>query len=386
MTEAVLLDLIVGNTTFSSKGDDASGYAIVAQTPGAEPDHFYVVKDGSYRVVAEGSDQKEVGSEALWALEHGKSGEAKALLDWKRDLTHKEGGDDAFGGPLLPRFWTIGSTKQGADSPEAMRLAAISLLAGSMDAKPYLTEIAAAREKASGQRQTDLDLLLAVSAMGAEDPKAGMPAAKRLLEQEPDSAIALGLVGRGYALDQDAAGWLAMLAPRLAKKPTDKDLLSEQTRAYELAKDWKAAQASEQKVLDTGKATASDYNGYAWLGLFHDDLGDDITKAAQQSSQMSKNASFGDLHTLACIYAAQGKTTEARQVLKEAMYAASESEPNSEVWYALGLIYEQYGAKSAALDAYRKVEAHERDDHTYIDPVSTYVLAQGRIGELSKQP
>ena len=386
MAEAVLLDLIVGNTTFSSKGDDASGYAIVAQTPGAEPDHFYVVKDGSYRVVAEGSDQKEVGSEALWALEHGKSGEAKALLDWKRDLTHKEGGDDAFGGPLLPRFWTIGSTKQGADSPEAMRLAAISLLAGSMDAKPYLAEIAAAREKASGQRQTDLDLLLAVSAMGAEDPKAGMPAAKRLLEQEPDSAIALGLVGRGYALDQDAAGWLAMLAPRLAKKPTDKDLLSEQTRAYELAKDWKAAQASEQKVLDTGKATASDYNGYAWLGLFHDDLGDDITKAAQQSSQMSKNASFGDLHTLACIYAAQGKTTEARQVLKEAMYAASESEPNSEVWYALGLIYEQYGAKSAALDAYRKVEAHERDDHTYIDPVSTYVLAQGRIGELSKQP
>jgi hypothetical protein len=30
------------------------------------------------------------------------------------------------------------------------------------------------------------------------------------------------------------------------------------------------------------------------------------------------------------------------------MYAGNMTEPNSEVWYALGLIYEQYGAKAAA--------------------------------------
>jgi hypothetical protein len=48
-------------------------------------------------------------------------------------------------------------------------------------------------------------------------------------------------------------------------------------------------------------------------------------------------------------------------------------------WYTLGLIYEQFGARTAALDAYRRVEAHELDDHTYIDPVSTYLLAQARI-------
>lgn len=52
-------------------------------------------------------------------------------------------------------------------------------------------------------------------------------------------------------------------------------------------------------------------------------------------------------------------------------------------WYELGLIYEQYGARVAALDACGKVEAHELDDHTYIDPVSTYVLAQARIKALA---
>jgi hypothetical protein len=64
------------------------------------------------------------------------------------------------------------------------------------------------------------------------------------------------------------------------------------------------------------------------------------------------------------------------------MQAGNFPEPTSEVWYALGLIYEDYGAKEAALDAYGKVEAHAFDDHAYVDPTSTYVLAQGRIKAL----
>ena len=388
LSESVLLDLVVGNTTFTSKGDDQHGWSVIAQGSGSAPEHNFVVKeDGAYRIVAGGNSNTEdngpVGLETLWALGNGKPELAKALLDWKRDLTHRAGADDPFEGALLPRFWTIGSSKPGADSPEAMRLAAISLLAGSMDAKPYLAEISAARDTATGQRQTDLDLLLAVSANYAEQPALGLPAAQRLLEQEPDSTLALQLVSQAYILENDAAGLQAMLRPRIEKKPDDHDLLSQQVRACEIAHDFKAAQAAQQKVLDSGKATASDYNSYAWIGLFHDAFGDDIVKAAQQSSQMLKNSSFDVLHTLACIYAVQGKTSEAREVLKQAMDAGSIIEPDSSVWYALGLIYEQYGAKSAALDAYRHVQAHELDDHTFIDPISTYVLAQDRIHALA---
>ncbi len=389
MTPSVMLDLIAGNMTFTSKGDDQHGYAVIATMPGSEPDHTWVVKeDGAYRMVAGDKDRPDdnapLGTEVLYALDHNNPAAAKAMLDWRRDLTHKQGGDDPFGGPLLPRFWTIDSLKPGADSPAAMRLAAISLIAGSMDAKPYLAEISAARDKATGEAQTDLDILLAVAAMYAEQPAIGMPAAQRLLDQEPDSVLALSLVGQGYALQHNPTAWLAMLAPRLARKPDDHDLLVQQTLAYQLANNWTSAQATEQKVLDSGKATAADYNGYAWIGLFHNDLGDDITKAAQESAQLSRNSSFAELHTLACIYAAQGKTTEARKVLEEAMYAGNQVAPNSAVWYALGLIYEQYGAKSAALDAYKKVQAHENDSRTYIDPADTYILAQTRVAALSK--
>jgi Flp pilus assembly protein TadD len=112
-------------------------------------------------------------------------------------------------------------------------------------------------------------------------------------------------------------------------------------------------------------------------------VGEDALKAAQHSTEVSKNSTFADLHTLACIYAAEGRTTEARQTLDQAMYAGNQPQPNSEVWFALGLIYEQYGATDAALAAYRRVQAHEFDDHTYIDPEATYVLAQARIQALT---
>lgn len=389
MSESVLLDLIAGNTTYSAKGDDQAGWSVISQTPGAAPEHTYVVKeDGAYRIAAgeknDTDDNVPAGNEVLWALAHGSAAEAKALLDWKRDLTHRQGGDDPLEGPLLPRFWTVGSSKPGADSPEAMRLAAISLLAGSMDAKPYLTEIAAERDKASGQSQEDLDLLLAISAIDAEQPAIGLAAAKRLMDEEPDSVRALSLAGHAYGMLNDPQGLQALVTPRLLKKPGDRDLLYEQGEVYKIAHDFESAQKNQQKILDSGKAERGDYNEYAWLGLFHNDLGDDITKAAQQAVQMGNNSGFNEMHTLACIYAAQGKTTEARQVLRDAMYAGNMAEPNSAVWYALGLIYEQYGEKQAALDAYRRVQAYEFEEGTYIDPTSTYVLAQDRIRKLSQ--
>ena len=233
LAEPVMLDLIAGNMTYTASGDDATGHTIIVTTPGGEDNHFYVTReDGAYRVVADDHDFVPVGIYVLYLLDQKNTKAAKALLDWKRDLTHKEGGDDDFAGPLLPRFWTVDSSKPGADSPEAMRLAAISLLADSMDAKPYLAELMNDREKATGQRQIDLDLLIAEAADGAEQPAIALPAAQRLLEQEPDSLTALRLAGEAYAVNNDSKDWLAMLAPRLAKKPKDHDLLGEESRAY----------------------------------------------------------------------------------------------------------------------------------------------------------
>lgn len=93
---------------------------------------------------------------------------------------------------------------------------------------------------------------------------------------------------------------------------------------------------------------------------------------------LGNSSSFAELHTLACIYANQGKTSEARELLLKAMNAANLSEPNSAVWYGFGANYEQYGVNDAAISGYRKVEKPEGE----VGPTDTYFLAQNRLNAL----
>jgi hypothetical protein len=146
-------------------------------------------------------------------------------------------------------------------------------------------------------------------------------------------------------------------------------LLLQKAAAAQAQADWTAALRTLRSVLDGGEATSLDYNNYAWNALFEDKVDADATQAGQQSTALSRNSQFSDLHTLACLYAAQGRTTEARQVLLQAMNAANMAEPNSATCFVIGAIDEQYGARDAAIAAYRRVEKPEGP----VNPVDTWV-------------
>jgi tetratricopeptide (TPR) repeat protein len=164
----------------------------------------------------------------------------------------------------------------------------------------------------------------------------------------------------------------------LAKHPNDRELLWERARAAQAQGDFAGAGKFLHTVLDGGQATSDDYNVYSWNALFEKSVDEDAIQAAQQANSLSNNSSFADLHTLACLYAAQGKTTEAKQVLLQALDAAGLGQPNSEVWFGFGALYEQYGVADAAIDAFRKVKRPEGT----ISPTDTYVLAQAHLKDL----
>jgi tetratricopeptide (TPR) repeat protein len=172
-----------------------------------------------------------------------------------------------------------------------------------------------------------------------------------------------------------------MLDTRIARHPDDETLLRLKASLAEAQGDFVLARATEQLVIDKGKASAEDYNMYAWTALFDGKVDGEVVKAAQQASLLTHGASYNELHTLACIYAFQGKTSEARELLLKAMSAGNLSEPNSAIWYGFGSIYEQYDVNDAAIQAYRKVERPEGP----ISPTDTYVLAQMRLKALGGQ-
>ena len=169
-----------------------------------------------------------------------------------------------------------------------------------------------------------------------------------------------------------------MLDAQLSKHPSDESLLRMKTSYYEAHGDWSAARATLQILFDKGKATATDYNRYAWSALFDNSVSDDAVKVARQGATLTNNSSFSELHTLACLYAAQGKTAEARDLLLKTMLAFNMAVPNEEVWFGYASLYEQYGIDDAAIEAYEKVEKPEGR----IGATSTYQLAQARLKAL----
>jgi len=369
----VLLDVIAGNLKLTVEGDDETGHRVSMQSFGSKTQQFFVTKeDGAYKIVTDGSTASESGIEVLYLLGVGKEREARALLDWTRDRMHKGGGDDPLSGPLLPRFWTVGDAGDAA----AMKLAAASLVTSNRSIEGLLPFLRSAREKAATEEaRLNLDLLLARAYQTTADGPALHSVSAAILKQYPDSYTALALAGDADGMSKDWDHWSQMLESRLAKHPDDETLLRLKTEYAETKGDFDLGRATEQAVIDKGKATANDYNAYAWMSLFDGKVDTDVVKSAQQAAMLTRQSAFAELHTLACIYAFQGKSAEARDLLLKAMGIANLSEPNEAVWYGLGNIYEQYGIGDAAIEAYKKVEKPEGR----IGPTSTYLLAQARL-------
>jgi tetratricopeptide (TPR) repeat protein len=261
-------------------------------------------------------------------------------------------------------------------------LAATSLLTSSARIADLLPAVVARKDKWSQSQGkpdlTDLNLLLAEGFLRLSDEPGTRTAAEALLKEFPDSATATRLVGLADSLRRDWTHWNSMLDTRLAKHPTDRDLLVQKAYAAQAQGDFAAARKTLRTVLDAGQATSNDYNNYSWNSLFERNVDADALQAAQQANMLTKNASFADLHTLACLYAAESKTTEARQVLAQAMAAGNLGQPNSPTWFAFGAIYEQYGVTDAAIEAFKKVEKPDGP----MSPTDTYILAQAHLEAL----
>ena len=369
---AVMNDLVLSRAKITAEGDDAHGYHATMETLGSGAQTLFVARDaGAYKVVADGSDEAPVGNYAMYLVAQHREGEAKSLLDWKRELVHRGGGDDPMSGPLFPRFWTVG------DGPEGIETASLALSLSRPATKiPFSSTLAA---YAKNPASADIQLLLAESYLNLQDAASAKPYLEKLLAQYPDSLTVLVQAGRADQITHDYNAWKARLDTRLARRPSDADLLRLASEQAAAASDFAAARVPLKRIIDSGKATSNDYNSISWLALFDGKVDAKAMEDAQQSNTMSHNANWGELHTLACLYAMEGKTTEARQLLLKVMSLQNAAEPNPAVWLGFGLIDEQFGEKEAAVAAYRKVTA---PDLLPMHPTDNYVLAQMRLKAL----
>jgi tetratricopeptide (TPR) repeat protein len=138
---------------------------------------------------------------------------------------------------------------------------------------------------------------------------------------------------------------------------------------YVAAREW------IQKLIDQGKGDASLLNSMAWFALYTAKVDQSDIDTATKATQMDRNDP-AILHTLACLYAATGKTKEAHDLLLRAMDVLNLDEPNDDYWYAFGRIAEQYGERDTATADYRKLQ---KPKLAIAISTSSYLLAQERL-------
>jgi len=376
----VMVDLTNQLIDIKSEGDDKVGYRVTGRG-GDKTEVFYVVKeDGKYKLLDTSEKPNAVGLEIVERLSAADATGARTLLDWVRGDQHLAGGDDTLAGYAFPRMWTKG--KDGDESQ--MRLAAAALLCQTKPtAQDGLNILEAALGGAKDETEKlNMSLALLDGYGSLTNYQKEYELASRLAKDHGDSkrlfldqVSSLRLLGRYPDADQLAKDWL--------KKQPD-DLAAPRALMFNAVyrEDYVLANELAKQLTRNSRAEAGDYNSASWYGLFTGKPEDLDVANATKSLQMSQN-NAGTLHTLGCVYAAQGKTKEAREVFLQAMDLLNMDEPDANYWYGFGRIAEQYGENVSASEDYGRAK---KPSNPRFIPGSSYKLAQMRMAALAKSP
>jgi tetratricopeptide (TPR) repeat protein len=167
---------------------------------------------------------------------------------------------------------------------------------------------------------------------------------------------------------------VAIVKKLLQQKPDDDEVLFELSRIL-LGKDQLAESLDVlRKALGIGRRTDLVHNNIAWDMLFFPTVDPRALEHAEQAVALSQRKNGASLHTLATVLAELARPEEARQTLLEVFDAEAVDSPRSIDWYVIGRIAEEYGERTTALSAYRKVEKNPDEG-----PLSTYRLAERRL-------
>jgi tetratricopeptide (TPR) repeat protein len=373
----------------SVTGDDATGYRVKlvnSTNDGPKEMTAWVLKeDGQYRILAFLNGLETLGDEALRRLDREDLGGVKAARQWL-DWAHEEmngGSGHGAADPLavLP-FVTLWTRNREASAAET-RCAAASLSAEGSHAAKALPLLIACREAADSAtaeaaKKGTYDLAVAHADRELAHWADLTQTARRLLDTYPTSEHAYGLAALAATRQEHWDDLRRLAETRLGHLPGDHLALRTLADLKQKEGDFAAEDALLAKLVDAGKADATDFNDLAWNALLRGQANDKAIDYAQRAATLSDYKSYAVLHTLASLYAEVGKTAEAYRIILQALGTKADESPTASDWYVFGRLAESYGLTDSARHYYERVAAPKGTPY----PASTYLVARKRLEAL----
>ena len=354
-------------------GDDKVGYRIDYSTVlKGETEEFFVVREGGgYRLVAVSTAPATLGAEALRRLAAGDLAGARQWLDWAREVSKDPAGDLRL--PPFSALWTRGA----AADAEHTRCAAAALAIDESEAEALPILRACRTAATTEERQVALDAALGAAALAQKRWEELRDVAQRLGAARPQAeepfvmeTLALRRLGRTAAIAD-------LAKRRLASLPADRRAALTLARVAMEKGDLDDAERRFRDLAGSPGAGVEELNSLAWLLLVRGHADDQALELAQRAAQQPRGKTHGVLHTLGALLAERGRTSEAYQVMVQAINAADEAVPDEADWYVFGRMAEQYGLPEVARGLYARVEKP-----TDGEAFSTFHLARARLATL----
>jgi tetratricopeptide (TPR) repeat protein len=378
---AVFGDLVSTIFEVQQDGDDETGYRLrlraMTATSAEDELAIYVRRDnGRWLIRGMSKEDALLGQTVLSMAAQGALDSARQWLNWAREEAKGGTSDDPLEGAPFAILWPKANAAVKADE---IRVAAASLATSSFASKDSEPVLLAGREQAQTEiAKAAIDLALSTIYQERKDWPRMLAVTARLAASHPDSATAFSQHITALLQNGKTAEAATLANQRIERLPKDRDALHALALSAAAAGDYASAQKYAVRVVDELHPKPEDFITAAWLALFTDK---DLERAVELAQRASKEKESKDekkqpAKTLAALYAATGRSVEARTALLEAI-DGNRGVLEDDDWYVLGRIAENYGVDDYAIAAYRKVESKDMAPNAG-------VLARRRLAGLVK--
>lgn len=373
---AFVRDLVLSNVGVLETPFAERAKRVTVTLGGMRVGAFYLVQeDSAWKLLAMSAFAPPVTREAQRLLATGDIAGARAWLAAVKSeievVPNSETGSYRYFLAALP-------TMDALDDEGALWLAALALLVVNSADTADTEDLQRAAERLTTPAQQEiLEAARFAIAWENKDGALALQAAGNMERLKPGSAETLRMRALSYEVadrwedaEQASRTWIA-------QRPGDSAAKRALVRALNGQDRYADALAVLAPEVQEGRADAWQLNNYAWQALRAGGVDATVVKAAENSHTQRQRRDYSAAHTLACVYADQGRVMEARHVLLQMLEDHPAADPLSgQIWLVRGLIAEALGATGAAVKSYRQIERQKTDSADSVHAIAAMRLAR----------